>query len=234
MVKKKAIVYTGLVMVAMVLAFAVTCGGDDDEEAAPTARPTTAAPAPTTAAAQPTAVATEEAMMEAPPFTGSFAWTGGVPSSFQEAPMLAARVAAGELPPVEDRLPVPEDVHVVPVVEKIGEYGGTWRKGFAGPGDGQNMDRVMGDHPLQYDLDGATILPNLLKDWDVSADGLTYTFHIRRGMKWSDGEPFTADDFIWANENIVRNEKLNPKKEGRLGFSQFGPTLRKVDDTSTN
>ena len=146
--------------------------------------------------------------------------------------MLAARVAAGELPPVEDRLPVPEDVHVVPVVEKIGEYGGTWRKGFAGPGDGQNMDRVMGDHPLQYDLDGATILPNLLKDWDVSADGLTYTFHIRRGMKWSDGEPFTADDFIWANENIVRNEKLNPKKEGRLGFSQFGPTLRKVDDTT--
>ena len=163
------------------------------------------------------------------PFQDSFNYLGQKPRKFNEAPMLAARVASGDLPPVEDRLPVASDVLVIPVVENIGEYGGTWRKGFRGPGDGQNMDRVMMDHPLQYDLDGATILPNLIKDWDVSADGLTYTFHLRKGMKWSDGHPFTVDDFIWANANIVRNEKLNPNKEGRLGFSSYGPTLAKVD-----
>ncbi len=238
--KGKITLLVGLVTAAMALALAGACGGgDDDADPTATARPAAATPTPTTAAAMTEdedtddmMETTEATMMEAPEFTGSFAWTGAVPSQFNEAPMLAARVAAGELPKLEDRLPVAEDVLVIPVVEEIGEYGGTWRRGFSGPGDGQNMDRVMMDHPLMYDLDGATILPNLLKDWEISADGLTYTFKLRRGMKWSDGEPFTADDFIWANENIVRNEKLNPKKEGRLGFSTYGPVLRKIDDAT--
>ena len=237
--KKKMTMVLGLVVVAMMVALVGACGGDDETTPAATARPAATAVPAATAMPEPTAVMEEEEeeeeeamMMEAPPFTGSFAWTGDIPKTFQEAPMLAALVASGDLPALEDRLPVAEDVLVIPVVEEIGEYGGTWRRGFGGPGDGQNMDRVMMDHPLMYDLDGATILPNLIKSWDVSADGLTYTFNLRRGMKWSDGEPFTADDFIWANENIVRNEKLNPKKEGRLGFSTYGPVLAKVDDAT--
>ena len=236
--KKKMTMVLGLVVVAMMVALVGACGGDEDPDPTATARPaatTPPAPEPTAAMAEEDEAMEEEdeaMMMEAPPFTGSFAWTGDIPKSFQEAPMLKARVDAGELPPLEERLPVAEDVLVIPVVEEIGEYGGTWRRGFSGPGDGQNMDRVMMDHPLLYDLDGATILPNLIKDWEISADGLTYTFHLRRGMKWSDGEPFTTDDFIWANENIVRNEKLNPKKEGRLGFSTYGPVLKKIDDST--
>ena len=246
--KKRSLVhFLGLFMALTAMVLVGACGGDDEEPAAtavpttaavvPTTAavvPTTAAVVPTTAAAAPTAAPEKEEMMDAPVVsdTGSFAWTGDIPAKFNEAPMLAARVAAGELPPVEERLPVREDVLVIPVVEEIGEYGGTWRRGFGGPGDGQNMDRIMMDHPLLYDLDGATLLPNLLKSWDVSADGLTYTFKLRRGMKWSDGEPFTADDFVWASENITFNEKLNPEKEGRLGFSTFGPVLKKIDDVT--
>ena len=253
--KKRSLVhFLGLFMALTAMVLVGACGGDDEEPVAtavpttaaavpttaavvPTTAavvPTTAAVVPTTAAAAPTAAPEKEEMMDAPVVsdTGSFAWTGDIPAKFNEAPMLAARVAAGELPPVEERLPVREDVLVIPVVEEIGEYGGTWRRGFGGPGDGQNMDRIMMDHPLLYDLDGATLLPNLLKSWDVSADGLTYTFKLRRGMKWSDGEPFTADDFVWASENITFNEKLNPEKEGRLGFSTFGPVLKKIDDVT--
>lgn len=230
---KRSAFYLSLIVASMAIVIVAACGDDDD--AAPTAAPkaaaaaATKAPAKATAAPKPTATA---APFKAPAFKGSFEFTGTIPAKFQEAPMLTALVASGDLPAVEDRLPVAEDVLVIPVVEEIGEYGGTWRRGFGGPGDGQNMDRVMMDHPLMVDLDGVSILPNLLKGWDVSADGLTYTFNLRRGMKWSDGEPFTADDFIWANVNIVRNEKLNPAKEGRLGFSSYGPVLKKIDDST--
>ena len=162
----------------------------------------------------------------------TFAYDGPLPTSFNEAPMLAAKVAAGELPPVAERLPIASDVLVVPVVERIGDYGGTWRRGFAGPNDGQNADRIMMDHLLLYDIDGTNIVPNIVRSWTLEADGLTYTFNLRREMKWSDGTPFTADDFLWANEHIVRSEDLNPQKQGRLGFSTFNPQVRRIDDST--
>ena len=82
-----------------------------------------------------------------------------------------------------ERLPIAADVLVVPVVEQIGEYGGTWRRGFGGPGDGQNADRIMMDHLLLYDIDGTNIVPNIVRDWTLEADGVTYTFDLRREMK---------------------------------------------------
>ena len=208
-------VFLGLVMVAMMVALVGACGGDDEETTtpAPTAKPaatTPPAPEPTAAMAKEEEMEEEDEgmMMEGPlvSVTKSWAWTGDIPKTFQEAPMMAALVAAGKpcndlssgpCPPVEERLPVAEDVLVIPVVEEIGEYGGTWRRGFDGPFDGQNMDRVLMDHPLLYDLDGATLLPNLFKSWEVSSDGLSFTFKLRRGMKWSDGAPFTVDDIMW-------------------------------------
>ena len=117
----------------------------------------------------------------------TFAYDGPLPTSFNEAPMLAAMVAAGELPSVDERLPIASDVLVVPVVERIGDYGGTWRRGFAGPRNGQNADRIMMDHLLLYDLDGTNIVPNIVKGWTLEDDGVTYTFELRREMKWSDG-----------------------------------------------
>ena len=44
------------------------------------------------------------------------------------------------------------------------------------------------------------VIPNLAKSWEISADNLQYTFHLRRGIHWSDGQPFTADDvlFTWG------------------------------------
>ena len=58
----------------------------------------------------------------------SFIYKGSIPTTFNEAPELAKRVAAGELPSVEDRLP--EEPLIIPPIERIGQYGGTWRRGF--------------------------------------------------------------------------------------------------------
>ena len=55
---------------------------------------------------------------------------------YHEAPGVAEQVKAGKLPPVEQRLP--EAPLVVPVVEKVGEYGGVWRRSFLGPADANN------------------------------------------------------------------------------------------------
>lgn len=137
----------------------------------------------------------------------SFNYQGPPPTTFSEAPVLANRVAVGELPPVEYRLP--EEPLVVPTIERIGEYGGTWRRGFTGL-DTNNIDRIIHDHLIYFDLDGYTLMPHIAKGWDISEDGTTFTFYLRKGMKWSDGASFTADDFIFAFEEVTMNKKINP------------------------
>ena len=132
------------------------------------------------------------------------------PDSFQEAPLLAARVAAGELPPVEERLP--ENPLVLKPTESIGKYGGTWYRGFTGPADGQNMERPLHDHFLFYDVSGATVQPNVAESWTVNEDSTEFTFTLRKGHKWSDGAPFTTDDIMFWYEHILKNEDLVPNK----------------------
>jgi peptide/nickel transport system substrate-binding protein len=181
-------------------------------------------------------IAAEQLPTTAFTFNGSFDWsTYGLPKPtwFGESPILAALVAQGKLPPVEDRLPDPSDVMVVPVVDQIGEYGGTWRRAFTGPNDGQNADRIMMDEDLKFDLNGVDVIPNIAKGWEISNDGTVYTLKLRKGMKWSDGAPFTADNYIWWFENVLTNEEINPGRNKQLGWSGYNvETIRKVDETT--
>jgi peptide/nickel transport system substrate-binding protein len=145
--------------------------------------------------------------------------------------MLAAKVQSGQLPAVEDRLP--SEPMVVSVVDKIGEYGGTWRRAFTGPNDGQNADRLMMDFDLYFDLDGTAVIPNIGKSYEVSSDGLTYTLNLRAGMKWSDGTAFTAQNYQSWWDNVILNEEINPGRNGQLGWSGYSPTGIKAVDDST-
>jgi peptide/nickel transport system substrate-binding protein len=153
------------------------------------------------------------------------------PTEFAEAPMLAEKVAAGELPPVEERLPVPEDLLVIEPLEEIGKYGGTWRRGFTGPGDQQNGERVAGgDRLLFWDADNFPELePNVAKDWEVSEDGKTITIHLRQGAKWSDGAPFTANDIMFWYEHMYQNADLVPVRDAFFNIDE-GASLAMVDD----
>ncbi len=134
------------------------------------------------------------------------------PSSYREAPMLAARVAAGELPSVEERLP--ENPLVLQPTRGIGKYGGTWRRGFTGPADGQNMERPLKDHILFYDVSGQIPQPNIAESWTQNEDSTEFTFTLRKGHKWSDGHPFTTADIMFWYEHMLLNEDLNPSKPG--------------------
>src|SRR5438105_3623216 len=115
------------------------------------------------------------------------------PKSFNEAPQLAELVKQGKLPPVKDRLP--QDLMVIKPVKEIGKYGGTWRRGFTGPGDNENGNRInASDRPMLVDHTGAVVNPSLAQSWKMSDDGKTFTLNLRRGLRWSDGVPINADD----------------------------------------
>ena len=132
---------------------------------------------------------------------------GGVEG--KEAPLLAALVKEGKLPPVEDRLP-PEPLVVEPV-ESPGRYGGEWNTVPQGSADLSWAFRILFyDYLLRWDSEWTRMLPNLAESFDASADGTEYTFVLRRGVKWSDGEPFTADDIVFAQNDVIGNADLFP------------------------
>ena len=80
-------------------------------------------------------------------------------AKYNEAPALAEQVKAGKLPSVDKRLP--ESPLVVPVVERPGQYGGVWRRGFLGPADANNYVRVVYDALFRFSPDGAKIEPKV-------------------------------------------------------------------------
>jgi peptide/nickel transport system substrate-binding protein len=128
-------------------------------------------------------------------------------SMYNEAPMLADMVAAGDLPPVEDRLPVAEDIQVITPVDSIGEYGGTWFNVTWGDDPG-NIRMVTYDPPVRWKPDYTGYEPGLVKAWEYNADGTELTWHFREGVKWSDGEPFTMEDMKFWWEDLANNPDI--------------------------
>ncbi|MEF2070914.1 ABC transporter substrate-binding protein [Consotaella aegiceratis] len=123
----------------------------------------------------------------------------GPAGAFEEAPQLADRVEAGDLPPVDERLP--EEPLTVEPIETIGTYGGVWRSALLGGSDSAWLARTVGYEGLvRYDRDWTSVVPDVAKDWEINEDATRFTFHLRPGMKWSDGEPFTAEDVAYAFE----------------------------------
>ncbi|HXF63031.1 MAG TPA: ABC transporter substrate-binding protein [Caldilineaceae bacterium] len=151
-----------------------------------------------------------------------------VPTSFQEAPMLAAMVQAGELPPVEERLPA--EPLVIQPAEMIGQYGGTLRRAFTGPGDRQNIERWNNDYGIFWNTGANEIRPRFFESWEANEDATEWTFHLRDGMKWSDGAPYTADDYMFWYEHILQNEQLVPSIPWYLMWGDELVQFEKVDD----
>jgi len=134
----------------------------------------------------------------------NFIYDGPWPTTFNEAPQLAKLVKAGVLPPVEERLPVPEDVLIRAVPDEIGVYGGTWRitsTGLLSP-------NYFGAFHKRENGNGVEWLPDVVKSWELSDDGRVYTYKLRKGAKWSDGVPMTTEDWRFAWEDLSNNPDL--------------------------
>jgi len=130
---------------------------------------------------------------------------------FKEAPALAELVKAGKLPELSQRLPVTPYVEVPH--QSVGKYGGTWRMAVLGGGDNYNFVRAIANENLmRWTPDWKTAVPNIASSVDVNADATEFTFHLRKGMRWSDGAPFGADDIMFWYEDIFSNPQLTPTK----------------------
>lgn len=150
-------------------------------------------------AVQPTVATGGEAPADASP---PVAMSG---SGYKEAPMLADLVAAGQLPPVDERLP--ENPLVLESMEGIGIYGGTMRRGFSGVSDRIGPQKLIAQGLVWYTPE-LLLRPNIAESWELNDDASEWTFHLRPGMKWSDGHAFDTDSFAWWYEHILLNSDV--------------------------
>ncbi|NLS77719.1 MAG: ABC transporter substrate-binding protein [Chloroflexi bacterium] len=181
----------------------------------------TSAPAPTKAPAAPTntsapaATATPEKM------------------TFKEAPMLADLVKAGKLPPVEQRLP-PSPQVLTPLTE-VGTYGGTLRTAI------NNVNSLFGDPQavigtelvLRIDKDFSTIIGGLFESWEFNSNATEQVLHLRKGLRWSDGEPFTTQDCLFDYIDCKGNKELSPagpSSAWKVGKAMTPMTMEAPDD----
>jgi len=123
---------------------------------------------------------------------------------YKEAPSLAEQVKANKLPAVDARLP--EQPLLVPVVESTGQYGGVWRRAFLGPADANNYVRVVFDSLFRFSPDGSKIEPKIASSAEPSADFKSWTVNLRKGARWSDGAPMTADDIMFWYKDVLLNK----------------------------
>jgi peptide/nickel transport system substrate-binding protein len=153
-----------------------------------------------------------------------------LPKTFKEAPDLAALVQQGKLPPVAQR--IGQDPLVIQPVHEIGRYGGTLRKAVIGGllGDLTGHRFVPGPASLLFvDYENKKVVPNIARGYEMSADNKVITLQLRRGMKWSDGEPFTADDILFWYEDIYNNEPIHPGDSQDLLINGKKVVIEKVD-----
>jgi ABC-type dipeptide/oligopeptide/nickel transport system permease component/ABC-type transport system substrate-binding protein len=126
-----------------------------------------------------------------------------------EAPILAELVKEKKLPPVDERTG-PEPL-ILDGVDGIGKYGGTWMRLANAPGDvGIVSSRLSGATLVRWSPMGYPIRPHLAKSWSVTPDRRVWTFNLRKGVNWSDGKPFTADDILYWWEDEANKIQSTP------------------------
>lgn len=151
------------------------------------------------------------------------------PSRYNQAPELAGLVAAGERPPVDERLPT--NPKVITPVEEVGRYGGTWRTALRGGGDNAWLVRTIAyEHLVSWTPDWTGIEPNVAESFEVNEDATEFTFKLREGLRWSDGEFFTADDILFWYEDIILNEEVTPSPPNWMVVNDKVGVVEKVDD----
>jgi peptide/nickel transport system substrate-binding protein len=166
---------------------------------APKAAEATATPAPTAAEATATPKPAEQ-------------------PAGNEAPSVAAKVSAGTLPPLQERLPANPFVDGPGVLVnaddmeyEVGKYGGgPFRSVTDYEGDWIIRDAIMDNFivtPAHYPT---PIMPNIAESWEVSDDLMKFTFTLRKGLKWSDGEPVSTEDVRFGWEDALMDTDITP------------------------
>ncbi len=148
---------------------------------------------------------------------------------YTEAPYITNLGTYGK---VEDRLPVEEDIFVsekdaTGATLEIGTYGGTIN--LVGGGGSWDISRPTLETIIRRDTDGS-YYPNVIKGYEYNEDYTVWTFYLREGMKWSDGDDFNADDItFWYYMCHINNYDTKASWAALKDGDDFAK-LTKVDD----
>mgnify|MGYP003638685672 FL=1 len=146
----------------------------------------------------------------------------GIPAFAQEV----------DLPPQDARLP--ENPLIITPTDRPGAQGGTWNHALVGGGSLSMLIRYQGYEPLvRFTPDWSGLEANVAESYEVNADSTVYTFHLRKGHKWSDGEPYTTEDIRFWYEDIFQDPEA-PSTKGQSYWQANGKvaTIEIVDETT--
>src|SRR3954447_923600 len=130
-------------------------------------------------------------------------------AGFVETPFFAERVQRGELPEVSARLPKqPLTIDLVAKGRSVGKPGGEVATLIARARDIRYMSVHSYARLAGYN-EKLALEPDILASLDNENDQV-FTFHLREGHRWSDGKPFTTEDFRYFWEDIAHNAELSP------------------------
>lgn len=154
------------------------------------------------------------------------------PPAWVEPPMLADLVANGELPPMAERLPeVPSIVSFEGTDKSAGEYSHDLNILMGKAKDVRLMVVYGYARLVGYDR-SYQLVPDILEDLDVE-EGRSFTLRLRKGHRWSDGHPFTSEDFRYFWEDIATDPDLAPLgPPSILLVNGEPPTFEVVDETT--
>jgi len=143
----------------------------------------------------------------------------------------AAILGNPPLPPLAERLP--EEPLVVAPYAAIGSYGGVI-SGLSKATESGTSDLLSIRHVnlVRFADDLRTLVPNIAKDWEWNAEYTELTFVLRKGHKWSDGRPFTAEDVAFWYNDLILNKAVYEETPGRWLFDGAPATVEAVDETT--
>ena len=148
-----------------------------------------------------------------------------------ESTSLKDQVDAGQLPPINERLPI--NPLVVTPRDRLGKQGGVRNHALVGGGSLSMLFRTQAYEPLvRFTEDWSGVVPNVAESYEINGDATEYTFHLRKGHKWSDGVPFTTEDVRFWYEDIYLNDEVTP---GVQGWWKSGGEIGKltiIDETT--
>jgi len=162
-----------------------------------------------------------------------FEQNAGCKMTFQGNPDIAklnAKIRGNtrNLPPVEQRLP--SEPLIYAPYDSIGKYGGTLdvlsNATEAGTSDFLSVRHV---NLVRYLDDLTTIVPNVAKDWKWNSDFTQLTFYLRKGHKWSDGHPFTAEDVKFWYDHLALDPKIMEKPKDYVMVGGKRMTVEVID-----
>jgi peptide/nickel transport system substrate-binding protein len=158
-------------------------------------------------------------------FVGSHAMAQ---TPFRESPSLATQVASGAIPPVLQRLPV-QPMMLKPL-EEVGKYGGVWRQAMRGSADILLETTIGYTRLVRWNREWTDIEPEVAEKVEVNASASEYVFTLRAGLKWSDGQPFSADDILFWYTDILMDKDITPSVPRWLTSGGTPVVVTKRDD----